>query len=255
MKRPLLHAGFAILFGAATMLHAEEKLFIAVLDLVGQNFSQQEAVVVSEQLRVELMKSGSFRIVERSQMETILKEQGFQQSGCTDDACAVEMGQMLGVKNMVVGSLGQAGSYTMLTIRMLDVATGEVILTESNRTKGGVDAVIENGVNDIAVKLSGSYKQLSGKAVAKQAPAAPPVPVVTPAPAEPAAPVIAETPAVAETKPAPRKKGNKVVGLALLGGMVVGGGVAAYLVFGNKKTSETPGSQTTEMTDVEVTFP
>jgi curli biogenesis system outer membrane secretion channel CsgG len=114
---------------------------IAVSDLIGQGVKQSEVNVVSEQLRTELQKTGNFRMVERNHMQEILKEQGFQQTGCTTDACAVEVGQLLGISNIVVGSLGMAGSYTALTIRILDVQTGEVVVTETVNTKESVNNI------------------------------------------------------------------------------------------------------------------
>ena len=93
-----------------SMLHAQqpEKITLAVSDFTAQGVKESDAAVVSEQLRVELTKNSSIRLVERGQMHEILKEQGFQQSGCTNDACAVEVGQLLGVKRMIVGSVGSA---------------------------------------------------------------------------------------------------------------------------------------------------
>jgi TolB-like protein len=131
-----------------------EQVPLAVSDLAAQGVQESEAAVLSEQLRAELMKSPRIRLIERSQMQEILKEQGFQQSGCASDACAVEAGQLLGVKNMVVGSVGMAGSYTVLSVRVINVATGSVVASESVRTKGGVDKVIESGIQDAAERLN-----------------------------------------------------------------------------------------------------
>lgn len=131
-----------------------ERISLAVSDLGAQGLKESEAAVISEQLRAELMKSQRIRLIERSQMQEILKEQGFQQSGCTSDACAVEVGQLLGVKNIVVGSVGTAGSYTVLSVRIIDVASGSVLVNESIRTKGGIDKVLESGVEDAAGRLT-----------------------------------------------------------------------------------------------------
>ena len=104
--------------------------------------------MVSEQLRVAIMKIPRVRLVERGQMQDILKEQGFQLTGCVSDACAVEVGQLLGVKNIVVGSVGAAGSFILLTVRVLDVGSGEIVFNESVRTRGGIDELLEKGIND-----------------------------------------------------------------------------------------------------------
>ena len=139
-----------------TGLSAEqpEPVTLAVSDLAAQGVQESDAAVISEQLRAELMKSPRIRLIERSQMQEILKEQGFQQSGCTNDACAVEVGQLLGVNNIIVGSVGMAGSYTVLSVRVIDVKTGSIVVNESIRTKGGIDKVLESGIEETATKLN-----------------------------------------------------------------------------------------------------
>ena len=142
----LLIAGFVL-------AQQPEPISLAVSDLAAQGVKESEAVVISEQLRAELMKSPRIRLIERIQMKEILTEQKFQQSDCVSDACAVEVGQLLGVKNMVVGSIGMAGSYTVISVRVVDVGTGSIIVNESIKTKGGIDKVLESGVAVATEKL------------------------------------------------------------------------------------------------------
>ncbi len=148
---PILFFNFILL----STLSAQQTgtISLAVNDLEAQGVKASEAAVISEQLRAELMKYPNMRMIERGQMEVILKEQGFQQSGCTSDACAVEVGQLLGVTNIAVGSVGRAGSYTVLTVRVLNVATGEIVVNKSMQTRGGIDKVLESGIKIIGENL------------------------------------------------------------------------------------------------------
>ena len=51
------------------------------------------------------MASGCFRVIERTEMDNILREQGFQKSGaCDDENCLVEVGQLLGVNRMAAAN-------------------------------------------------------------------------------------------------------------------------------------------------------
>ena len=50
----------------------------AVMPLSGQGIDATSSTIVTDALVDELMKTGSVRMMERSQMEAILKEQGFQ---------------------------------------------------------------------------------------------------------------------------------------------------------------------------------
>ena len=49
-------------------------------------------------------KTGRFQLIERSQMQAILKEAIFEQKGAVDDATAVTLGKQLGAKYVLVGS-------------------------------------------------------------------------------------------------------------------------------------------------------
>ena len=59
-------------------------------------------------------------------MNDILKEQGFQQTGCTNTECAVEAGKLIGVGKIVIGSIFKVEKLYSLDIRMVDVGTGKI---------------------------------------------------------------------------------------------------------------------------------
>jgi hypothetical protein len=120
----------------------EGELTIAILDLEGRGISQLEAQTLTDRMRSELVKTGAVTIVERSQMQEILEEQGFQQTGCVSDECAVEVGKLLGVHNMVTGSIGKIGQSYTLDVRMFNVETGAIIKTENRTYRGEIDGLI-----------------------------------------------------------------------------------------------------------------
>ena len=92
--------------------------------------------------------------MERAQMETILKEQGFAQSGaCDGSECAVEVGKLLSIDRMVVGSLGQIGSSWSLSLRAVDVSTGEVLGSSRRQQKGEIDEVTTGIVPVVAQEM------------------------------------------------------------------------------------------------------
>ncbi|MDO8806323.1 MAG: CsgG/HfaB family protein [Elusimicrobiota bacterium] len=67
-----------------------------------------------------------YRWLERGRIKEVLDEQKFQASGCTDQSCAVEMGQLLGARKMVTGSLSKTGGTYNLTLSVIDIETGLV---------------------------------------------------------------------------------------------------------------------------------
>lgn len=128
---------------------------IAVSDLENPGTNLDEARIVSDRLRQELLSSGKFRVMERSLMDQILKEQSFQQSGaCDGTECQVQMGRLLGVDLLVVGSLGKLGSTYTLSARSLNVETGEVLHSASVDYSGQIDGLLTGPIRDLAMRLS-----------------------------------------------------------------------------------------------------
>ena len=123
-------------------LFSQDKTAVAVLDLEGKGISALEAATLTDRLRSEMVSVGVFQVVERGQMEEILNEQGFQQTGCTSTECAVEIGKLLGVQAMCSGSIGKLGSVYTVDVRMFDVATGEISTVSSRDFEGGVEGLL-----------------------------------------------------------------------------------------------------------------
>ena len=115
---------------------------IAILDLEGRGISASETASLTDRLRSQLVKTGEVIVVERGQMNQILDEQDFQLTGCTSDECAVEVGQLLGVSQMIAGSIGKIGQAYMLDIRIIDVQTGTILETMTRDYRGEIEGLI-----------------------------------------------------------------------------------------------------------------
>lgn len=125
-------------------------------------------------LVTELTKSGKFIVVERDRMEKIMAEQKFQAEGMIDPQTAVQVGKILGLEAIVLGSVSQFGVKTegsdylisqtkkqvadvTVDIRLVDTQSGQVLMADSGKgqakskkgsilgmgTKGGYDETIE----------------------------------------------------------------------------------------------------------------
>jgi hypothetical protein len=102
------------------------RLTVAVTDLQARGLDKSIAEIFSERFRSELIQTGFFRVMERGQMDMVLKEQGFQQTGaCSDEACLVEMGQIMGVERMIAGSMGKLGTLYTISVRLINVESGK----------------------------------------------------------------------------------------------------------------------------------
>ncbi len=115
------------------IVFSKDKLQIAVMDLTPQNISSVTSTIVSDFLRNELFNIEKFVVLERNNMEAVLKEQSFQRSGCTTNECAVEVGKLLNVQQMVVGSVNKLGDKYYINVRMVDVGSGTIIKSVSEK--------------------------------------------------------------------------------------------------------------------------
>ena len=80
-------AFFTLFLFLACLRAEEEKLNIAVMNLSGNGVSATDLGGLSNRLRSELFKTGKYSVIERGQMDQILKEQQFQMTGCTSQEC------------------------------------------------------------------------------------------------------------------------------------------------------------------------
>lgn len=119
MKRLLLTiclAGFAV--PALAQAPAAKKR-IAVLDF---DYATVHAYVtdiwgsdvdigkgIADMLVTQLVRNGTYSVVERKQLDRILREQNFQQSGRADASTAAQLGRILGVDAIIIGSVTQFG--------------------------------------------------------------------------------------------------------------------------------------------------
>ena len=139
----------AILWGQTNQLTPETaaqlaagKETVAILDFEGRGINQMEAQTLTDRLMSEMVNTNAVIMVERNQMEEIMQEQGFQQSGCTTSECAAEVGALLGVQNMVSGSFGKLGNSYTIDAKLFSVSTGGTIRSVSKTYKGEVDGLL-----------------------------------------------------------------------------------------------------------------
>ena len=85
------------IFFISILIGQNTKPTVAILDFEGQGVDASEVQTLSERMRTEIGNTKAVRLIERKAVEKIMEEQGLQQSGCTTDECAAEVGQLLGV--------------------------------------------------------------------------------------------------------------------------------------------------------------
>jgi hypothetical protein len=121
-----------------------------------------DAAVLTDAISDAIQASGTVQILERVKMDQVLQEQGFEQSGACDAAdCAVKVGRLLGIDQIVVGSIGHLGSSFVLGLRRVDVKTGEVLFSSSRSHRGDIETLLGGVIPQAVADLTGRHPKTS----------------------------------------------------------------------------------------------
>lgn len=165
---------------------AKKSVAVMPLENVSGYNEEKVAEIMSEQLIVAIHSSGNYTVVERAQMGTILREQGFQNM-VVDPSQAVELGKLSGAQYTMVGKVtmaiiennptasavsqissifglgdigAMAGQYVnkfkgriALEFRFVDNTTGEVIMAgtaEGNKSGSSISDALNKACKNAA---------------------------------------------------------------------------------------------------------
>ncbi|MBT4483196.1 MAG: formylglycine-generating enzyme family protein [Candidatus Latescibacteria bacterium] len=124
---------------------------LAVLDLQANGIAESEALALSDVLRSSILNviqeqadkiQGSYKLIERSQMNRIFDEFDVQNIGCTDVSCAIEFGKMLNAERVIIGSVGLVGSTYIVVARIVDVESTNMLVSVNRNVPSPIDNVI-----------------------------------------------------------------------------------------------------------------
>ncbi|NWF91146.1 MAG: hypothetical protein HXY50_17000 [Ignavibacteriaceae bacterium] len=128
----------------------------AVLPIKCSGFDNENlSEIITELTQDAFIKYSNYKIVEKSQVNKILNEQGFQISGLTENA--VEAGKLLATNKVVVGSLVKLGTELTLSLRLVDTQSGEVLKSEKKSARIEIED-INNVLIDPTVQILVSEK-------------------------------------------------------------------------------------------------
>jgi len=102
---------------------------IAVHDIVGPKLTKTQKKQIFNKLESELVNLETYEVISRSNVDKILKEQKFQNSGCTDQECAAEIGKLLNADFMLLSEILYEASESGVdvSLKLVDVETAKII--------------------------------------------------------------------------------------------------------------------------------
>lgn len=156
--RHTLTATVVLVFMATTGATATDRVSVYGLKAVGVD--QGLAVSLQEQLESSLTMYGTFEVLSRTDMDLILAEGRFQQSGaCTDESCLVEASSLLGIDKLITGTVSRIGSSYNLVLKLIDVQSARVESAANGRHAGPPDGLLDVG-ETLLVRLLTSREPL-----------------------------------------------------------------------------------------------
>lgn len=97
----------------------------------------------SENLTMSLVQTPRLQLVERTQIQAILKEQSFSQSAFVEPETAPQLGKILGAHKILLGNYQKIGNTLVINTRVVDVETGKIDPQLATQLKGNPEQVLE----------------------------------------------------------------------------------------------------------------
>ena len=103
----------------------QKKQSLAVLEFNGNGIYSID-LCISSVFREEFSKMENFSVIKRSAMNAVFEEAVYPWMDCHDINCAVEIGKILAVQKIVLGTLDKKEKILTLTIQVINVESGDI---------------------------------------------------------------------------------------------------------------------------------
>ncbi|MBO5608146.1 MAG: hypothetical protein J5930_09665 [Treponema sp.] len=127
---------FMILVAAlmtVTAVFAQGKPVVVVVPFDAKNVSQDDVDIISEVFQAEYTSTGKATVVDRGSFDKIKAQQKFELSDWSDSAKVTELGKSLNAHQIITGQISQFGSQLVISIKLTDVKTTELLATTTKR--------------------------------------------------------------------------------------------------------------------------
>ena len=141
-------------------VHSAGEPRAAVIPFNAIGISEQDAQVLSGLFETALVKTQSFSVIEQNQVKEIVEAQSYSLSGCTDEACAIEFGELLSAEQIILGDVSMIGGKYIINAKIIDVGKGRNIKADTVEAKN--IAEMTSAAELLAFKLAGLTLSSSG---------------------------------------------------------------------------------------------
>ena len=130
----------------------EGKFAVSILDFTGEDVQDKVLRACYQQLETSLIESNRFTVIEKNKREELLEEQKFQSSGVCDEACAVEIGQLVGAEYLMLGEIIGFADLYQVNIKIINIEKGDVAEKVTDQISGGMGDLL-NGMEEASREI------------------------------------------------------------------------------------------------------
>ena len=128
---------------ALSFAWAQSEYTVSVYGIEGIGINRDLALSLQEQLESNLTRYNRFRVVSRNDMDKVLAENRIQQSGiCLDEECLAKAGSVLGVDEIITGTISRIGHTYNIVLKQISVENGTIRSSVNKQFTGTVDSLL-----------------------------------------------------------------------------------------------------------------
>ncbi|MDR0706732.1 MAG: DUF1566 domain-containing protein [Treponema sp.] len=156
----------ALLCGLAYNAYAQGLPRLAVVAFttnVSTDKTRVDAVTVRNLVESRMVSSGKYQVISREEIDALLENQRIQVSGISSKENIVKL-QLQNISYIVTGSVNAMGGDYAVTVKMLDVPTGQ-FSHSADEFMGGSSREMFNGVSTLVSKFVAGMGSAEGRVV------------------------------------------------------------------------------------------
>ncbi|MBP5706563.1 MAG: hypothetical protein J6W76_04710 [Spirochaetales bacterium] len=144
---------FLLIFTVLTTICADESELkrLVILNLTPLGVDPAICEAATECLITSVVKTNKYQVVERTQLNKILSELSLTSSDEFEDSTVLEIGYLAKARMIVVGAIGKVEKEFMMSVRIIEVETGNVLYADSSFAKSLKELL--KVTDDIAYKM------------------------------------------------------------------------------------------------------
>jgi TolB-like protein len=160
MKTRSIMAALCLMFITTLVINAAEstssskKILVALLDFKAVRVEDSLVDAIEENLATNLIMSQAFIFIERSQLDKVLNELNLANSDEFDEDTAREVGNMLGVELVFIGSVTEIAGITTINVRAIEVESGRARF--AYKVEAGEQKEILRRIEELAQTMASS---------------------------------------------------------------------------------------------------